>query len=73
MRAHLQRVVHLLERLFSLLEETEDDRPGEFAVVLFIIHLQDLLESHGINALAQVKGDRSLVALSSVVSQPGIE
>ncbi len=38
-RANLQRIVHLLECLFRLLEEAKDDGPGELAIVFVIIHL----------------------------------
>ena len=59
-----QCVIHLFESLLGLLKEAEHNRSAELAVVLIIIHLQDLLEGHGINAVAEVwQADGSLLAL----------
>jgi hypothetical protein len=41
--------------LFGLLKESEYDRLTEFALVFVVVHLQDLLERLGIDALAKVK------------------
>jgi hypothetical protein len=63
-RANLQRIVHLLECLFSLFEEPKDDGPGELAIVFVVIHLEDLLKGHGIDAISKVRqGNRALLAL----------
>jgi hypothetical protein len=63
-RANLQRIVHLLECLFSLLEEPKDDGPGELAIVFVVVHLEDLLKCHGIDAISQIRqGNRALLAL----------
>jgi hypothetical protein len=64
---HLQRIIHLLECLLSLLKETKDDRPGKFAIIFLVIHLQNLLKRYGIDAFAKVwQGDRALLALLSL-------
>jgi hypothetical protein len=63
--ACLQGVVHLGEGLLGLLEEAKDDGPAELALVLVVVHLQDLLEGHGVDAVAQVgQADGALLALS---------
>jgi hypothetical protein len=63
-RDNLQRIIHFLEGLLSLLKETKDDGPRELAIIFFIIHLQDLLKGHGIDAISQVRqGDRALFTL----------
>lgn len=51
---NLQSIVHLGEGLLGLLKEAKDDRAAELALILVVVHLQDLLEGHGINAVAQV-------------------
>jgi hypothetical protein len=69
LRVNLQRIVHLLECLLSLLKETKDNGPGELAIIFLVVHLQDLLKGHGIDAISQVRQrDRALFALSSLQS-----
>lgn len=51
---HLQCVLHLDEGLLSLLEESEDNGATELAIVLIIVHLENLLKGQGIDAVAQV-------------------
>jgi hypothetical protein len=50
--AVLQSIIHLLEGLLGLFEEAKNNRAGELAIVFIIVHLEDLLESDGINILS---------------------
>src|ERR1700693_6084205 len=69
LRVNLQRIVHLLECSLGLLKETKDNGPGELAIIFLVVHLQDLLKGHGIDAVSQVRQrDRALFALSSLQS-----
>lgn len=49
-----QRLLHLLKRLFRLLKEAKHNALAELALLLVIIHLQDLLKRQGIDAVPQV-------------------
>lgn len=72
-RGYLQSVVHLGEGLLGLLKKSKHDGPAELALVFVVIHLQDLLKCHGIDAIAQVRqADGALLALllSASVSAP---
>jgi hypothetical protein len=67
--ANLQRIIHLLKCLLGLLEETKYDGSREFAIIFLVVHFQNLLESHGIDAISKIRqGDRALLALSSLQS-----
>ena len=50
----LQTLFHLLESSFGLIEEAEDDAAGELAVFLVVVHFEDLLEGHGVDAVAKL-------------------
>ena len=55
---HLQCVLHLDEGLLGLLEEAEDDGAAELAIILVVVHLEDLLKGQGIDAITQIgEGD----------------
>jgi hypothetical protein len=61
---HIQRFVHFVEGLLSLLKKPKNDRPTEFALVLVVVHLEDLLESQDIDAIAKIREtDRTSLAL----------
>jgi hypothetical protein len=50
----LQCIVHLGKGLLSLLKETKDNRPTELAVVLIVVHFQDLFKGQDVNAVAEI-------------------
>jgi len=53
-RGDKQRLLHLLKRLLRLLKEAKHNALAELALLLIIIHLQDLLKRQGIDAVPQV-------------------
>jgi len=68
-KAGLQCVVHLLEGWLGLFKETEDNRLTEFTLILVVIHLQDLFEGHGVDAVAEIwQADGAFLALLRGVS-----
>lgn len=54
MLQNLQSRVHLLKGFFGLFKEAEDNGFAEFAIVLTIIHLQNLAEGHNIDRIPKV-------------------
>lgn len=65
---HSQSSVHLLEGLLNLLEEVEDQRLGELALALVLIHLQDLGESAHVDMVAEIWQGLLVLRKTSVVS-----
>lgn len=65
---HSQSSVHLLESLLNLLEEVEDQRLGELALALVLIHLQDLGESAHVDMVAEIRQGLLVLCKTSVVS-----
>jgi hypothetical protein len=51
---HLQCIIHFCERLFGLLEEAKDNRTAEFPLVFVVVHLEDLFEGYGVDAVSEV-------------------
>ena len=49
-----QGLVHLLKGVLRLLEKTKDNRLAELAVILTVIHLQDLAKSDRVDSIPQV-------------------
>jgi hypothetical protein len=61
---NVQGLIHLDESLLGLFEESKHNGPAEFAIILIIVHLEDLLEGHRVNAVAQIwETDGALLAL----------
>lgn len=60
----LQGCIHLTESFLGLVKETEDDGLTELlAIIIRVIHLQDLAEGVGIYRVAQIR-EASRVALA---------
>jgi hypothetical protein len=53
-RYDVQRILHIRECLLRLFEEAKNNRLGKLAIILIVIHLQDLLEGIDIDAVAEV-------------------
>jgi hypothetical protein len=65
-----QLLLHFLEGVFSLLEESIDDALAEIAVFLVIIHLKDLFECALIEDLLVIRQlGRALLGLVSSVHE----
>lgn len=50
-----QGLIHLLKGVLGLLEKTKDNRLAELAVILAVIHLQDLAKSDRVDSIPQVR------------------
>ena len=69
----LQIGVHLLECAVRLLEEVEYNASAEFAFLLIVVHLEDLLKGRPIDAVSEFgESGRALFALFTV-SQSVVE
>lgn len=64
--AHLQGFIHFRKSFFSLLKEAKDNRRAKVAVVLALVHLQDLAESYSIDGISQV-GQVSICLVAVIV------
>lgn len=54
-RQDSQTCIHRLEGVLGLFEEAKDNAPRELPFVLVIVHLENLLERHGINVVAEIR------------------
>jgi hypothetical protein len=64
LQVSLQCIIHLGKGLLSLLKESKDNRATKLAIVLVVIHLQDLFKGQDINAVAEIwQANRTLLAL----------
>ncbi len=52
---HLQGELHLSERLHGLLEEVADEGRAEVALLLALVHLEDLGKDGTVDMLAEVE------------------
>jgi hypothetical protein len=71
-RPNLQCIVHFGECLLRLFKEAVNNRLAELALVV-IVHLQNLLEGQGVDAVAQIwQTNRALFALCCAWSVTGL-
>jgi len=68
--SHVHGVLHLDKGLLGLLKEAKDNGLAEFALLLVVVHLQDLLKGQGIDTVAEIRqGHRALFTLGETVSR----
>jgi len=66
---NVQGVLHLDKGLLGLLKEAKDNGLAELALILVVIHLQDLFEGEGIDAVAEIwQAHGALLALSQLLA-----
>lgn len=60
----LQCIIHLNKGFFSLGKEAKHNGAAKIALIFVVIHLQDLLEGEGVDAVTQIRqSNRTLFTL----------